>query len=355
MNSLWQDFLTEQKAQFDDTGAVSQFEFPELERVLIKHGPVMTSLAHQALVRVSGEEAQAFLQGQLSNDITQVNEEAAQFSSYNDPQGQVLALFLIFMHDGDYFLSFDGSLREPILKRLQMFVMRSKVTLEEISDSWVRFGFAGQFADLDIQRRLDTKIKKEFASTTSKEPGLESVRIIKVPGPFHRYELFAPAEQAIEAWSKLRSNGDVTNSYDWRLLNIASGLAEVTSANSGKHIAQFLNLDKTQVINFKKGCFPGQEIIARLHYRGKAAKRMLRLHLDEVIELNSGDVLEVIDSNEKVHKLDVVLSNPDIFEGTLCLVIGSLRALEKVEGNLHTLTGGLVKIEPLPYLITDED
>lgn len=356
MNSLWQDFLIQQKAQLDATGAIKHFEFPELERVLIKHGPVMTSLAHHALIQVSGEDAKDFLQGQLSNDIQQLDEEKAQFSAYCDPQGQVLALFLIFKHQDDYFLSFDGTLKEAILKRLTMFVMRSKVTLTDASEQWIRFGFAGQFGDLDIQRRLNTKLKKDLTTTLSQEDGLESVRIIKVPGPFHRYEIFAPVEQAIKAWNLLKQNGDVTNAFDWRLLNIASGIPEVSQATSGQHIAQFLNLDKINVINFKKGCFPGQEIIARLHYRGKAAKRMLRLHLDEVVEQNPGDTLELMDGNEKVHKLEVILSNPDIFEGTLCLAVGNLKSLEKAEGDLKLVNGdGLAKIEPLPYLLTDED
>jgi hypothetical protein len=355
MNTLWHDFLTQQHAQFDEQGAVSQFQYPELERVLIKHGPVMTSLAHQALIEVKGEDAVSFLQGQLSNDIQQVSEEKAQFSAYCDPQGQVLALFLIFKHQDAYYLSFDGSLRETIFKRLSLFVMRSKVSLTEVSDQWIRFGFAGQFADLDIQRRLDTKLKKALACTLSKEPGLSQLMIIKVPGPFHRYELFAPVEQAIDAWQKLRYNGDVTNSRDWRLLNIASGLAEINQATSAHHIAQSLNLDKLDVINFKKGCFPGQEIIARMHYRGKASKRMLRLHLAEQLDLQAGDSLELTDSNDKTHKLEVILANGDIFEGTLCLAVGNLKSLELAQGTLRSQNGGQATIEPLPYLLTDDD
>lgn len=356
MNSKWQEFLTQQKAELDEQGAVKHFEFPELERVLIKHGPLMTSLAHHALLRVSGEDANAFLQGQLTNDLNLVDQDNAQFSAFCDPKGQVLALFLVYQHQNDYFLSFDGSIKDPILKRLSMFVMRSKVTITDVSDEFVRFGFAGQFAHLDVQRRLNTKLNKIMATTLSDEPGLEDVRIIKVPGPFHRYEIFAPVEQAITAWEQLKLNGDVTNSFDWRLLNIASGIAEVTAETTGKHIAQFLNLDKTDVINFKKGCFPGQEIIARLHYRGKAAKRMLRLHLDDVIDQNPGDTLELIDDNERVNKLEVILSNPDVFEGTLCLAIGSLRSLDQATGDLRVVdSGGLAKIEPLPYLLTEEE
>lgn len=356
MNSQWQEFLTQQEAKFDETGAVTQFAHPELERMLIKHGPVMTSLAHQALLRLSGEDAFSFLQGQLTNDLSLVDEKTSQYSAYCDPQGQVLAIFLVFKLNDAFYLSFDQSLKDAITKRLQMFVMRSKVVIEDVADEFIHFGFAGQFADLDIQRRLMVKSKKLMEVAKAEEEGVDQVVTIKVPGPFHRYQVFAPVEQAITAWNQLKLNGDLTNFYDWRLLNIASGIAEVTSATSGQHIAQFLNLEKTDMVSFKKGCYPGQEVIARMHYRGKATKRMLRIHLDDVIEQNPGDILEVIDSNDKIHKLDVISSNPDIFEGTLCLAIGNLRALDAAEGDLKLVaTGGLAKIEPLPYLLTDEE
>lgn len=356
MNQQWQEFLGQQDAKFDETGAVTQFAHPELERILIKHGPVMTSLAHQALLRVSGEDAFDFLQGQLTNDLTKVDEKAAQFAAYCDPQGQVLAIFLVFKLQDGFYLSFDSSLKDAISKRLQMFVMRSKVAIEDVADKFIRFGFAGQFADLDIQRRLMVKSKNLLEVSQAEEESFDQLITIKVPGPFHRYEIFAPIEQAIEAWNQLKLNGDLTNFYDWQLLNIASGIAEVTAASSGQHIAQFLNLEKTDMISFKKGCYPGQEVIARMHYRGKAAKRMLRIHLDDVVEQKPGDLLEVVDSNDKIHKLDVVLSNPDIFAGTLCLAIGNLRALDAAEGDLKLVTtGGLAKIEPLPYLLTDEE
>lgn len=183
MNTKWQAFLQQQNAQLDDQGAIKQLEFPELERMLIKHGPVMTSLAHHALLKVSGEDAETFLQGQLSNDIKQVNEDSAHYSAYCDPKGNVLALFLIFMHQGDYFLSFDYSLADAIQKRLQMFVMRSKVTIKAVCDEWIRLGFAGQFADLDIQRRLDTKLKKKWLSPSRKSQAWSKRLLSKYPAP----------------------------------------------------------------------------------------------------------------------------------------------------------------------------
>lgn len=355
LSPIWSEFLASQNAQLDEQGKICSFGQPELERFMIKNGPVVTSLTHQALIRVSGSEALNFLQAQLTSDVNTVNDNQAQFSAYCDPQGQVLANFLVFKYQGDYYLNFDGSLKESILKRLTMFVLRSDVKLTDVSNDLIQVGFAGEFADLDIQRRLSTKVKEVFESGMIELDEMQDVLVIKVPGPYHKYALFGPAEQMTLAWKKIRDNADVTNNYDWNLLNIAAGVPEVTSATSAQFIAQFFNLDKFNAINFKKGCFPGQEIIARVHYRGKVTKRMLRIHLNEVLPLMSGETLTLKDQNDKPYKLTVVNANPDIFNGTLCLAIGTLKSLEAVEGDLFTESGQTAMIEPLPYSITDDE
>ena len=355
LSPIWSEFLTTQNAQFDEQGKICSFGHSELERFMIKNGPVVTSLTHQALIKVSGSEALTFLQAQLTSDINAVSDTQAQFSAYCDPQGQVLANFLVFKYKGDFYLNFDASLRESILKRLTMFVLRSDVQLTEVSNELIQVGFAGEFGDLDVQRRLSTKVKDTFESGRIEVEGMQDIIVVKVPGPYHKYALFGPADQMINAWKKIRDNSDVTNNYDWNLLNIAAGVPEVTSETSGKFTAQFFNLDKFDAINFKKGCFPGQEIIARIHYRGKVTKRMLRIHLNEVISLLPGDALALKDQNEKTHKLTIINANPDVFNGTLCLAIGTLKSLEAIEGDLVTESGEAAVIEPLPYSITDEE
>lgn len=355
LDPQWLDFLATQNAKFDEAGKIVTFGQAELERFLIKNGPVLTSLTHQGLIKASGSDVATFLQGQLSSDISAVSDSQAQLSAYCDPQGQVLALFLVFKYQGDFYLNFDGSLKESILKRLKMFVMRADVQFTDVSDSLIQIGFAGEFGDLDIQRRLSTKVKAVYETGYIDIDGMRDVCVVKVPGPYHRYALFGPAEQMIETWKSLRSNADLTNSYDWNLLNIAAGVPEVNADTSGQFIAQFLNLDKLDAINFKKGCFPGQEIIARMHYRGKVTKRMFRIRFEESLNLKSGEALVLKDSNDKSHKLTVISANPNIYNGTLCLAVGTLKSLEAVEGDLLTETGSPAFLEPLPYSVTDDE
>ena len=355
LDPQWLDFLNAQNVQFDDSGKIATFGQAELERFLIKNGPVITSLTHQGLIKVAGSEAETFLQGQLTNDIKDVTDTQAQISAYCDPQGQVLAIFLIFKYKGDFYLSFDSTLKASILKRLTMFVMRSDVQLTDMSNELIHIGFAGEFGDLDIQRRLDTKVKEIYETGYIEEEGMTDVCVVKVPGPYHKYDLFGPADQVELAWQSLRSNADLTNSYDWNLLNIAAGVPEVTTETSAQFIAQFLNLDKLDGINFKKGCFPGQEIIARVHYRGKVTKRMFRIRCNEVLDLKTGDELVLKDNQDKSHKLTVINGNPGIFEGSLFLAVGTIKSLEAVEGDLMTESGQPAFIEPLPYSVTDDE
>lgn len=353
MNSQWQDFLTEQGAQFDEIGRVTTFGHPDIERFLVKNGPVVANLSEQALLKVEGEEAFDFLQGQFTNDLKTVNESSAQYSAYCEPQGKVLAIFLVFLHKNAYYLSFDADLKASVMQRLTMFKLRSKVTIEDVTDTWAHLGFGGDFADLALQRHLNTKLKDIYGVTPLDDSDASDVLAIKVPGPYHTYRLLGPSEQMMHVWKNLRNNAEATNSFDWNLLNIVAGQPTLTAETSNQFIAQFLNLDKLGAINFQKGCFPGQEIIARMHYRGKVTKRMLRLHISGEMTITPGMELK-LQSGEKTFTFNVINAAADVYEGMVALAITSLKPLESYQGDLSTEAGLNVSIEPLPYDLSEE-
>ncbi|GAB6034667.1 CAF17-like 4Fe-4S cluster assembly/insertion protein YgfZ [Galenea microaerophila] len=354
MNANWLQFLQTQGATVEENGAVKTFGHPELERFLVKNGPVLSSQAHQGLIQVSGADAFDFLQNQLTNDLAEVSDEKAQLSAWCDPQGQVLALFVVIKQGEDFYLMLDGSIKDTILKRLQMFILRSKVTLTDLSDEWAQIGYAGEFADLEIQRLLQNKNKELYEVTRCTLETENDIILVKLPGLYHRYQLMGNIDSLKSAWQKLRNQTDPINNHDWQLLDIAAGIPQINQANQGKYIAQFLNLDKLGAINFKKGCFPGQEIIARIHYRGKVTKRMFRLHLSELLELHTQDTLTVQDQAGHTFKFEVVLANPDILHGTLCLAVSTVKPLLSAEGQLKLESGAVVNLEPLPYEVLDE-
>jgi len=354
MNSQWKSFLESKGAQLNDQNQVITFGLPEIERYLVKNGPVLASLSHQALLKVSGSEAFQFLQGQLSNDLQDISDTQAQLSAYCDPQGNVLAIFTIFKWNDAFFLHFNGSLKAPIQKRLQMFVMRSDVTIEDMSDAIVQIGYAGDFADLDLQRLLSTKIKDNYQTGPVAMEGAMQSFVVKVPGPYHKFILFSPIDEAETVWNTLKNNGEATNTFDWQLMDVVAGNPEVTSETSGKLVAQFLNLDKLQAINFQKGCFPGQEIIARMHYRGKVTKRMIRLRINSENTLSAGEEFKLTDNENKHYKFTCIHAANDVLEGSLCLAVTTVKPLEKVSGTLKTEHGVDVTVEPLPYDLTEE-
>jgi folate-binding protein YgfZ len=354
-NQKWEQFLSSQGAQRNELDLITTFGQPELERYLIKNGPVVTDLSHMALIKVSGADAKEFLQGQLSSDINEVTENKAQMSAYCDPQGNALAIFNVFKYIDNYYLAFENTLLEVVTKRLNMFILRSDVTLTIMNQDLVQIGFAGEFGDLDIQRRLNTKVKEIWETGNVQQESLEDVLVIKVPGPYHKYYIVGPCDQMIEVWKQIRINSDVTNYYDWQLLDIAAGVPSLNQYSSGQYTAQFLNLDKFNAINFKKGCFPGQEIIARLHYRGKVAKRMVRLRLESEKLLEIATSFYATDEAGTKIKFDMIAQQADIFGGSLALAITTLKPLEKLMGELSDESGQKITIEPLPYRITEEE
>lgn len=354
MNTEWQAFLQTQGAVFDDAGKIKDFGNAELEHFMVKHGPVLTDLSHQALIKVSGEEAETFLQGQFSNDLKDVTDDKAQLTAYCEPQGKVLALIIVFKQGDAFYLNFDGSLKDKILQRLTMFKLRAKVELEDISDQMIQFGYAGEFADLDLQRALSTKIKDIYQVESFTQEGQETIIGVKLPGPYHRYSLFGSVAAVKNAWETLKGNSEGIGHADWSLLNIVSGQPEINDKTSDAFIAQFLNLDKLDAINFKKGCFPGQEVIARMHYRGKATKRMVRLHINQPLELTSGDELVLQDADERNYKFILVSVGHDIYEGSIALAVATLKPLESVQGELKTEDGANATIEPMPYDLAEE-
>ena len=151
MNTDWQQFLESRGAVIQD-GQVTHFGDAAAE---IRHsgtGPILADLSHLSLIRFAGEDAQPFLQGQLSNDVRLLNGHNSQWSGYCTPKGRMLASFLLWQNaENSYLMQLPASLREAIQKRLTLFVLRSKVKVSDESDHWIRLGVAGPGAEAAVR------------------------------------------------------------------------------------------------------------------------------------------------------------------------------------------------------------
>ena len=209
-------------------------------------------LKNRSLLRVSGSDAETFLQGQLSNDISKLDALSVQLNAYCQHQGKILALFWVTKNEDSFFLSFPSDLLEVIKPRLQMFVIMSDVVIEDVTKEHIQIGSI----DESNQEALVINDKLSLIITDKKD--------------INQFNM-EPIEH-------------------WNMACVDSSLPEIFSITSEKLVPQMLNLDIDEFgVNFSKGCYPGQEVVARLHYLGSAKRRLFAFELGS--ELNVGDSL----------------------------------------------------------------
>jgi len=213
---------------------------------------MLIHLDNRSLLKISGSDAESFLQAQFSNNINKLDNSSIQLNAYCQHQGKMLALFWVMRSNDDFLLSFPLDLLEIIKSRLQMFVIMSDVTIDDVSDDYLQIGV------------IDENQKNAF--TINDKLSL----IITRPNDLEKYSMSSK-----DTWDKAC---------------IDSSLPEIYLLTSEKMVPQMLNLDIDEIgVNFSKGCFPGQEVVARLHYLGVAKRRLFVFESDS--EINVGDAL----------------------------------------------------------------
>lgn len=271
MKPEWQDFLIHQGAEFAGDSLVS-FGNPEDERRVPPQGAILCDLSHFGLISVSGNDAMPFLQGQLTNDIKQVSENTSQFSAYCTPKGRVLATFLITQRQGVYYLRVARDLLEPIIKRLRMYVMRSNVVLEDASASLVHFGYAAPDGDQRLRDLLGVAPAAAYETAQ-----INQLTIVRQPAPIPRFSILGELDEAKTLWERLKVNSVGVGRGVWEYFDILSGMPMVSQASTEAWVPQMMNLHLINGVSFTKGCFPGQEVVARLKYLGKSKRQLYRI------------------------------------------------------------------------------
>lgn len=231
----------------------------------------VTDLSHFGLIKASGEDTRTFLQGQLTNDIREVSPELTQLSSYCSPKGRMLGSFLIFQRGDELYLQLPMERLDATLKRLSMFVLRSKVTLENVSETYARIGLAGDCA----AGLLPFAPSDDKASETR-----DDLTIIRLPGDRPRFELIAPIDKMTAIWMELADQAEQVGADFWALMDIRAGMPTVFEDTVEAFVPQMANMQLIGGVSFTKGCYTGQEVVARMQYLGKLKRRMYRLRID---------------------------------------------------------------------------
>jgi tRNA-modifying protein YgfZ len=233
-------------------------------------------LKERALLKISGSDAEIFLQNQLSNDITKLDSTKIQLNAYCQHQGKIIGLFWVMRHYESFLLSFPKNLLDKIKSRLQMFVIMSEVVIEDISESYQQIGL------------IHEKQSNAYCINDSLSLLIDTLN---------------------------NKNDYIFDEYsEWNLACNKSFLPEVFLATSEKFVPQMLNLDINELgVNFSKGCYPGQEVVARLHYLGSAKRRLFSFKSNH--EMLIGDSLYCASSKTALARGDrykgsgIVVSN----------------------------------------------
>lgn len=345
MKPEWKAFLEDAGAEWDvERETIVSFGNAERERRLTTQGEVLCDLSHKGLIAAYGEEAESFLQGQLTNDVQAVSSERSQLSAYCTPKGRMLAIFRLFHREETYYLRLPREILEATLKRLRMYVLRSKVTLEEASDALVRFGVAGPQAA--------ERLAELMGSVPAEIDGVVStgeVSLLRVPGIHPRYELYGELEAMQALWSKLNVHAAPVGAANWDLLELLAGIPTIYPETVEAFVPQTANLELVNGLSFHKGCYPGQEIVARSQYLGKIKRRMYRVDIACTELPRPGDELFGERSEEAIGRLVDTQRHP---EGG-CAALAVLQS-ERSGELLRTRSGDSARLVELPYALVSE-
>ena len=275
--------------------------------------PQSGRLAHLGVLRFTGPDALSFLQGQVSNDARRLAENRSLLAAFSSPQGRVLAIMHLLPHSSGVIAVLPRELVLPTLEGLRRFVLRAKVKIED----------AGEFlsvAGLHDARRLQNAGYIEQSTGYIEKDGIGVAAVNRDPS---RYWVIGAAGKLTEHGLDGDTSPAEQIEHDWRLADIRAGLPQIYQNTREAFVAQMLNLDLLDGISFDKGCYTGQEIIARTQHLGRIKRRLYRLQLPlgewrigqplRLKDGRAGRLIEVVRSGDGFEALAVL--NVDAMDG----------------------------------------
>ena len=262
----------------------------------------LTHLNHFGIVKISGADAESFLQRQFTNDISELTTERCSYSAYLNPKGRIIANFMIFIRKDSFYLALSEDLIESFVRRLKMFVIRDKVDISIESDMQMIGLLDDELSAMIFPTPVET-----FQVLTE-----DDLTFIRIPGEPKRVVIIGN-KQTFERYSDQFDDGLID---EWKRLDIMSMNPLVNSLTTEQLVLQAVNLDLTGAVSFTKGCYPGQEIVARLHYKGGVNRRMFQaqvagaaspepgtlVYCDDLPGNQTGTVITSTDSKEDTDK-----------------------------------------------------
>ena len=349
MNDGWTTFIDAQGAVRQE-GAVIHYGDPRREAGAALYETALFDLSQYALVTMSGDDARTLLQGQLTNDVERIVDGRSQLSAWCSPQGRVISLFRLFGHasgqESGLYLQLPRALIETVVNRLRLYILRADVRIDADVEDMTPVGLSGPAAE---------SIVEEISGPPPGEIGAVrcagSYTVIRLPGGVPRFQILGAADRMTEFWGAALSRARPVGARGWDLLEIHAGITEVSPPISDKFLPQMLNLDILDAVSFTKGCYVGQEIVARTQHLGRLKRRTFRARVDDPEMPRPGDPIYAR-AHGGGQAVGVVVRAADCVDGgwDLLAVVQLERA---AAGDLHLrhVFGAEVVIEALPYAL----
>lgn len=306
-----------------------------MNKPLSTHGA--TPLTHLGAIGARGDDAAKFLQGQLTNDVASLGTAKARLAGFCSAKGRLQASFIVASAAADEFtLVCAASVLPATLKRLSMFVLRAQCKLRDATAEAPLWGLIGdtasaQAGDLSAWGRRDTA-------------GVVTIRLPDAGG-LARCIVIGPSDAQVAAWP--------ATSFDhWRWLEVQSGFPTIEVATVEQFVPQMLNFEIVGGVDFQKGCYPGQEVVARSHYRGTIKRRMFLFDVDAAASPGQ-EVFHSADATQPAGMVVNAAPQP-AGAGSSALVEVKLAALDAGSLHLGTPDGPVLRLGTLPYAVVSD-
>jgi folate-binding protein YgfZ len=348
LNSNWFQFLQQQGACFADAPGTDVLNFGADPALLGSSVDFLAPLTDLGLIESSGEEAGHFLHNQLTNDVEHLASTEARLAGYCSPKGRLLATFLIWKSSDKLMLQLPCEIQQSVQNRLRMFVLRAKAKLTDVTADYALLGLAGPAATAALERWFPNLPAEPYAKAESDAGTL--IRVADASGAA-RYQWIMGTELAQQVWPILIKTLQPVGAAAWRLANIRAAIPQITLATQERFVPQMLNYEVVGGLSFKKGCYPGQEIVARSQYLGKPKRRMM---LASVTSLDAKAGMEVFSASDPEQTCGMIVNaEPSSPEEMDCLVEIRVAALGVGTINLGLADGPALNFRPLPYPLPD--
>jgi folate-binding protein YgfZ len=298
------------------------------------HAGMVAGLDHLGVLAVTGADAENFLHNQLTNEVLGLPPGSMRLAGYCSAKGRLLATLLVWKSEDGVLLVMPRELLPGVQKRLQMFVLRSKVTLRDVSEDWVLIGMAQQ----DLQGAPSPGPSEGSYAPWPSAMGL------------HRALWIGPVAQALRVWETQTAQLPAASASRWRWLDIRAGLPMIVEATREQFVPQMVNFDLVDGVNFRKGCYPGQEVVARSQYLGKLKRRML---LASCTADTAAAGMEIFSDADPAQPCGMVVNAERGPENTWDLLVEIKLDAATTPVHLGSANADLLTFSALPYAIRD--